>query len=257
MQAQKANFLKIVNRKTFVETPVCLYIERNSVLVSKSAHKVENEEIKAVTGHLPLKVMTLIDEIKTRRSVRKYTEQPVTKEDLQVLLEAASFAPSAHNAQPWRFMVLTEYQSKADLANSMAKAWLRELGKDHVPKKTRLKLAQTSVNQFTKAPVLVLACMTLEDMEKYPDTERQQYERDLAIQSLAAAIQNLLLAAHAKGLGACWYCAPIFCKLAVRKVLRIPEKVEPQALITVGYPAELPKVPRRKSHDSFVHVEKW
>ena len=60
------------------------------------------------------------------------------------------------------------------------------------------------------------------------------------MQSLGAAMQNLLLAAHAKGLGACWFCAPGFCKETVRAVLKIPDEVEPQALIAMGYPAEKP-----------------
>ena len=78
----------------------------------------------------------------------------------------------------------------------------------------------------------------MEGLHEVPDVERQETERDLAVESLGAGLQNLLLAAHAKGLGACWFCAPAFCKETVRKVLKIPGELSPQRLIALGYPAE-------------------
>jgi F420 biosynthesis protein FbiB-like protein len=200
---------------------------------------------------------SLIDVIKSRRSVRRYTLQPVPSEIIGSLLEAAAFAPSAHNAQPWRFVVITGEEQKNAVANAMAQVWLKELELDHIPRNMRWATVSRSVERFTSAPVLILACLTMEEMDTYPDAERQQSERDLAVQSLAAAVQNLLLAAHASGLGACWYCAPIFCKSAVREAMEIPADVEPQALITVGYADEKPKAPPRKNAESYVHMEKW
>jgi len=79
----------------------------------------------------------------------------------------------------------------------------------------------------------------------------------MATQSLAAAIQNILLAAHAKGLGACWFCAPLFCQETVRRVLGMPDEVEPQALIVIGYPAEQPEPPPRKSLKEIVFKDYW
>jgi F420 biosynthesis protein FbiB-like protein len=76
------------------------------------------------------------------------------------------------------------------------------------------------------------------DMDRYPDPERSAAERLMAVQSTALAVQNLLLAAHAEGLGACWMCAPLFCPDVVSAQLNLPEDWEPQALITIGYPAE-------------------
>jgi coenzyme F420-0:L-glutamate ligase/coenzyme F420-1:gamma-L-glutamate ligase len=197
------------------------------------------------------------NEIKSRRSIRTYTDQPVSKEFIRGILEAASYAPSAHNAQPWRFIVLLDEAQKESLADAMAQVWLAELERDHIPKNTRWATVNASVERFTSAPVLILACLCMEGMDDYPDVERQKNERDLAVQSLAAAIQTLLLEAHTEGLGACWHCAPVFCKEAVRKVLGIPEDVEPQALITIGYPAENPKPPQRKPVESFAHLDKW
>ena len=72
------------------------------------------------------------------------------------------------------------------------------------------------------------------DMDQYPDDRRQQAERVMAVQSVALAAQNLLLAAHAEGLGACWMCAPLFCPDVVRDALALPEDWEAQALIHAG-----------------------
>ena len=200
---------------------------------------------------------SFIDEIKSRRSIRKYTKQPIPRDVIREILEAASFAPSAHNAQPWRFIVLTQAEPKNALANAMGQVWIKELELDHIPKNIRWTTVNRSSERFMTAPVLILACLTMENMDNYPDAKRQQNEHDLATHSLAAAIQTMLLAAHALGLGACWYCAPIFCKPAVRKALGIPENVEPQALITIGYPNESPKTPPRTPPENFAHGEKW
>jgi nitroreductase len=76
------------------------------------------------------------------------------------------------------------------------------------------------------------------DMDSYSDEKRQHSENVMAIQSAAMAGQNLLLAAHARGLGACWMCAPLFCPALARTTLDLPPDWEPQGLITIGYPAE-------------------
>ncbi|MCW4046087.1 MAG: nitroreductase family protein [Candidatus Bathyarchaeota archaeon] len=199
----------------------------------------------------------VIDAIKTRRSVRTYSSRPVPLSTLQQVLEAAGWAPSAHNAQPWRFIVLASEAEKQVLAEAMAKAWMTDLAKQGVTLEVQESLCKASVERFTRAPVLIIACITMEDMDRYADEPRQRVERDLAVQSLGAALQNLLLAAHACGLGACWYCAPAFCKETVRKVLKIPEEVEPQALITLGYPAEKPRTPRRKQLQSYSYRDCW
>jgi F420 biosynthesis protein FbiB-like protein len=91
---------------------------------------------------------------------------------------------------------------------------------------------------MTGAAALVAACLTLEGMDVYPDQRRNQAEWIMAVQSTALACQNLLLAAYAYGLGACWMCAPLFAPEIVVTELELPETWQPQALITLGYPAE-------------------
>jgi len=112
------------------------------------------------------------------------------------------------------------------------------------------------IERFATAPVVILACSTMEGMNKQSDSEKKIIERDLAMQSLGAGIQNLLLMAFFKGLGACWFCAPAFCKETVKKYLEIPKEVEPQALIAMGYAAEKPEAPLRKGLDEVCFRDK-
>ena len=197
----------------------------------------------------------IMDSIKKRRSIKKYSPRKVKSVILREVLEASGWAPSAHNAQPWRFIVLTEQSAKQALAEAMADAWTADMAKDGVT--VEAQKHEASIERFTHAPALIVACLTMEDMKVYSDERRQRSERDLAMQSLGAAIQNMLLAAHAEGLGACWFSAPSFCKETVRKVLKIPEVVEPQALIALGYAAEKPQVPQRKPLENYAYRGSW
>ena len=199
--------------------------------------------------------MSLSAVIKKRRSIRKYLPRQVPTGIVKEVLAAAGWAPSAHNSQPWRFIVLADVSVKRRLANAMADEWVKDLQRDGITVESDKRTER--VERFATAPVLVLACLTVVDLRKFPDSERQMCERDLAVQSFGAALQNLLLAAHAKGLGACWFCAPAFCKETVRKILKIPDAVEPQAFIAMGYPAEKPKVPIKKLLEGYCFIDLW
>ncbi|GAB4546477.1 MAG: hypothetical protein OHK0023_06200 [Anaerolineae bacterium] len=94
-----------------------------------------------------------------------------------------------------------------------------------------------SYARVTGAPAAIMVCLSMADMDRYPDARRAHAERMMAVQSVAMAVQNLLLAAHSEGLGACWMCAPLFCPDVVGAALNLPADWEAQALITLGYPA--------------------
>jgi coenzyme F420-0:L-glutamate ligase / coenzyme F420-1:gamma-L-glutamate ligase len=197
----------------------------------------------------------ILDAIRERRSVRTYQSHTVPHELIEEVLVAAGWAPSAHNAQPWRFIVLADASVKRKLAEAMAESWAADMAKDGL--KIEADKRRISVERFATAPVLILACLTMDGMNKFPDEKRQKSERDLTVQSLGAALQNMLLAAHAKGLGACWFSAPGFCKETVRKVLKIPDEIEPEALIAMGYPAEKPPMPPKKLLGDYCFKNKW
>lgn len=199
----------------------------------------------------------LFNILKGRRSIRIYKQKKVEIKTIKCLIEAAIWAPSAHNSQPWRFIMIEDFETKVKLAEAMADRWMIDLERDGIPSNERLKLRGESIKRFTESPIIIIACVSLEDMDRYPDSRRQKCEWTMATQSLSAAIQNLLLAASVYGLGACWYCAPLFCKEEVRRVLGIPVDVEPQALVTVGYPAETPPAPKRFPLSKVIFKDHW
>jgi F420 biosynthesis protein FbiB-like protein len=176
--------------------------------------------------------------IRGRRSIRRYIDRPISTEVLTRLVEAAHWAPSAHNRQPWRFCVVTSAEAKQRLAQVMGEQWQADLYADGADPDFIARRVAISRARMTGAAALVVASLTLVDMDRYPDPARAQAEWTMATQSVALACQNLLLAAEAHGLGACWMCAPLFVPEVVCAVLELPADWEPQALITLGYPAE-------------------
>ena len=165
----------------------------------------------------------LIQGILARRSIRKYTAEPVGESDVRLLLEAAMAAPSASNRKPWYFIVVTE-RSKLD---SLAE--IHPHGK-----------------MLFEATLCVAVCGGPIDSERF------------WVQDCCAATENLLLAATALGLGAVWL--GVYPRqeriAAVRQVLGIPQEIAPLNLISIGHPAE-EKEPRTQYEEVRVHRERW
>jgi F420 biosynthesis protein FbiB-like protein len=168
-----------------------------------------------------------------RRSIRRYTSTAVPDATLGRILEAARWAPSAHNRQPWRFAILAPFHLKDRLARAMGERLRRDRLSDGDPVAAIDQDVARSYARITGAPVVIAVALDMSDMDRYPD-DRQRAERTMAVQSTAMATQNLLLAAHAEGLGACWMCAPLFCPEVVVEALSLPEGWEPQAIVTLG-----------------------
>lgn len=169
--------------------------------------------------------MEVFEALNTRRSIRKFTEEPVSEGDLHAILEAAMMAPSAGNAQPWQFVVLRD--------------------RDTLEKVTK-------INQYAamaaKSPVSVLVCGDL-SLEKFAG---------YWVQDCSAAIQNLLLAAHGLGLGAVWTgIHPMQDRVdGFRALLGLPDHVMPLGLIVLGHPNQNPKSESRFREDR-VHLDRW
>lgn len=201
---------------------------------------------------------SFMETVRSRRSVKqRFIERPVGDDVLEQVLEAATWAPSAHNSQPWSFVVIRDNAVKRKLAESMALAWRRDLEQDSTPGVERERRIAESIDRISNAPVLLVVCLTKEHMQEYRDERRQKCEYMMAVQSVAAAIQNLLLAARELRLGSCWMCAPLFSQESVRETLGIPRHVEPQALITLGYFEGSIEAPPRKSMAEIVHTDRW
>lgn len=178
--------------------------------------------------------------LRNRRSVRTYQDRPVERALLEQMLEAARWAPSPHGRQPWRFAVLTQQEPKQRLAEQMGEIWRANLQMDGQSEEiVNIRLVK-SHQRILQAPAIIIPCLYLEDLDRYPDQNRQTHEMTMAIQSLGAAIQNMLLMAYDLGLDTGWMCAPLFCPEVVCAALDLDKLLIPHALITVGYAAADP-----------------
>lgn len=188
--------------------------------------------------------------LRTRRSVRRFKPDPVPESVIQDILHTATFAPSAHNRQPWRFCVVTDSSIKQKLADAMAVEFQRDLETDGLPPEEINKRTTRSRERITSAPVVILLCLDMTEMDAYPDKKRRRAEFRMAMQSVAGAGLQLLLAAHAEGLGGVWVCSPLFVQETIQDVLNLPKAWEPQAMFFVGYPDESPKIKQMKDLQS-------
>jgi nitroreductase len=169
--------------------------------------------------------MDVLEAIHSRRSIRKYQDRPVPEDLLRQILAAAMSAPSANNSQPWQFVVINDRKLLTEIAQINPNA----------------RMAQ-------RAPVAILVCgdLSLEVSAGY------------WVVDCAAAVQNMLLAAHALELGAVWTGVyPREQRIdALRHLLNLPENVVPHSLIVLGYPAEQPGREDRYRADR-VHQDRW
>ncbi|MEE9402881.1 MAG: nitroreductase family protein [Desulfobacteria bacterium] len=180
--------------------------------------------------------MELYEAIKGRRSIRRFKPDPVPKEVLDRILEMAIWAPSGMNLQNWYFLVVTGERKDA-LVGLASKSYdyiepvLKEVFAERPPV---VEAAKKFFSRLGGAPVLVFAFY--EPTRERPET---------SVQTVAAAIQNLLLAAHAEGLGTCWMTGPLHVADQINEFLGIRDKTL-VAVIPMGYPDESPPAPKRK-----------
>lgn len=172
--------------------------------------------------------MDALECMRTRRSIRKFLNKPVEFDKVLRICEAGSWAPSSGNLQNWRFVVLTE----------------RDLIKT---------LPQHCLNQdYVNAPVVIVICASDELVEKHYGIRGS---RLYSVQNCSAAIENMLLAAHALGLGSCWIGA--FDEEKVMELLNVPGHARPQALLVFGYSDEVPVTKRLRGLANVVYFNSY
>ena len=177
-----------------------------------------------------------LDVIFSRKSVRSYTDQPVTDEQVETMLRAAMAAPTGMNVQPWRFVVVRDQAVKE-------------------------KLAGPRGGMIAQAPVVFVICGETTLMRKpfgQPDAEAVEVENGNWTQDCSAATENLLLAAEALGLGAVWTAAHPYADRVnpIREALGLPENVTPLCVVPCGYPAGDDQ-PKDKWKPENIHYDKW
>lgn len=165
-------------------------------------------------------------EIITRRSIRKYEDKPVDDMQIQKLLRAAMYAPSAGNEKPWHFIVIKD--------------------RDNLNKITTF---HPFTQMLKEAPLAILVCA---------DTSNIKYDGAYWIQDIAASVQNILLQGESMGLGTCWCGVYPRQELVdgMSKLFNLPENIKPVSIIAVGHPAEKREVKERFDPDR-VHYENW
>jgi coenzyme F420-0:L-glutamate ligase/coenzyme F420-1:gamma-L-glutamate ligase len=174
--------------------------------------------------------------VEARRSIRAFRAGPVPRTDLDAIVEAACLAPAPHHSRPWRFVVADTDAAKLALAQGMGERWRRDLRADGVDEQRVDELVRASHEKLERAPAFVVGCLTWNGLDRYPDERRQRAEWGMALLSLGAAVENLMLTATDRGLASCWVAAPIFCPEEARDALALPEEWLPHALVMVGYP---------------------
>ena len=174
--------------------------------------------------------------IEARRSIRAFSPEPVSRPELDRMVDAACLAPAPHHSRPWRWVIVDTPGAKAALAHEMGARWRTDLEGDGVSASRIDELLSASHAKLTGAPALIVGCLTWEGLDRYPDEQRQRAELGMALLSLGAAVENLMLAATDAGLASCWVAAPIFCPEEARDALTLPADWLPHALVLVGRP---------------------
>ena len=179
--------------------------------------------------------MTVDDAIRRRRSVRGLDGPPLSEDELRALVSLAVTAPAPHHTRPWRFVDVSPGRREA-LASAMGAAWRADLDHDGVPAAQRDRALARSHRQITEAPTLLLGCLVADGLRRYEDDRRWRAEWALAQHSFGAALQNILLGASDRELGAYWISAPLYAQDAVRTALDLAADWEPQAFVALGRP---------------------
>lgn len=173
--------------------------------------------------------METLECIRTRRTIRKYADTPIEFEKIGNVLEAGRCAPSAGNLQDWKFILVTEAETKALIAEACLQQYWMET-----------------------APVHVVVCALPEKSERfYGERGRKLY----SIQNTAAVAENMIIAAHDQGLGSSFVSA--FSEDMLRRACNIPDNVNPQVVVTLGYAEENPPEPPKFPIENVVFIEQW
>ena len=171
-----------------------------------------------------------------RRSIRAFADEAVPRAVLDRFVAAACIAPAPHHSRPWRWVVVDTAEGKQALADGMGAKWRADLTRDGAPAARVDELVDKSHAKILGAPALVLGCLTWYGLDRYPDEKRRRAEFGMALLSLGAAVENLMVAAANEGYGSCWVAAPIFCPEEARDALALPPEWLPHAMVLVGRP---------------------
>jgi len=207
--------------------------------------------------------MEVMEAIRSRRSIREYENTQVPMEHIRLILEAAKWAPSGYNKQPWKFIVIQDRRLKLTMAEEV-RAKLEEISKWPLVKgkASRIKAMLPGFIVFSRAPVAIAVLHSgysapMDEIlikQGLSFEERFKLRAAPGIQSVAAAIQNMLLAATSLGYGTCYGTGCLIAKEGLEKALGIKPPWRLMALIPVGVPQKVPRTPKRKPLEELLEI---
>ncbi|RJQ67987.1 coenzyme F420-0:L-glutamate ligase [Pseudonocardiaceae bacterium YIM PH 21723] len=186
-----------------------------------------------------------------RRSIRHFTDAPVDPDAVRRSVATALTAPAPHHTHPVRFVWLRDHGKRKQLLNAMQDAWRTDLAGDGRSQESIDKRVKRG-DLLYEAPELMIPFLVMEGAHDYPDTRRAGAEQTMFTVAGGAAVQGLLVALAAEGLGSCWVSSTIFCPEVVRSVLGLPEAWQPLGTVTIGHPVDGPpkaRAPREPGDD--------
>ncbi len=206
-------------------------------------------------------IETFIDLLKSRRSIRAYKPDPIPDDAIQKIIEAARWAPSGANSQPWEFVVIKRKDLKDKIADLFVKA-IKPVREAELTREKEMRIPALEMEMrepgFKSAPVFILLCGDPRTNEAFPLAVYQKVGHEVFISSLASAFLCMQLAAKSLGLGSQWVSAAgSTMEDDLKRLLHIPEKLKIYDMMTVGYPA-YPLGPRSpRSREDMTHYEEY
>ena len=179
--------------------------------------------------------MNLAEAVAARRSVRSFQDRSVPRDVVERAISLAVQAPAPHHSAPWRFALLEAAEDKERLASDMGAAWRDDLVADGLPSDRIEAILSRSKRLLEATPLLTVCCADMSRSHVYPDDRRRLAEWSLFAHSIGAGLQIYMTSLAESGVASCWISAPVFCGERVRKTLSLPPRVEPHALVLVGY----------------------
>ena len=180
--------------------------------------------------------------LRTRRSIRRFKPDPVPASVVDRILATTTFAPSAHNLQPWRFALIQSDSAKEKLGLALTEKMRTDMDAENNSQAQIQKRVEVSLRRINEAPLIILLCRDITAIHK-----KKPEEEIMGIQSVALAGLQLLLAAHAEGLSGNWICWTLYAQEETKKALKLPETWLPEAMFFLGYADEEQKKSLRKS----------
>ena len=179
-----------------------------------------------------------------RRSIRRFKRDPIPAPLIDAIMHTATFAPSAHNLQPWRFVQVESNSAKEKLGKTLAKKMRADMKSENAPQADIAKRIKISLRRINEAPAIIILCRDITALR-----EQKSEDEIMSIQSTALAGLQLLLAAQAKGIAGNWICWVLYAQKEIINTLELPQNWIPEAMFFLGYADEEPNQKDLKNLD--------